>query len=55
MKIEITLTIDVDPAKWDREYGVGRAAVEDDIRRYVRTAIQESEGMQATDAEVTVR
>lgn len=64
MKIQVTLTIDVDPAKWDDEYGVGRdsetyttrnQAVESDVRRYVVNAIQQSEGMQATGAEVSSR
>jgi hypothetical protein len=40
MRVKISLTVEVDPQWWSDEYGTsGNAEVREDVRRYVRTAL----------------
>jgi hypothetical protein len=57
MKIQVTLTIDVDPQKWDHEYGGGTdpAYVKADVTKYVINSVQNLTGITETDAEVWAR
>ena len=55
MKISITLTIDVDPDEWADNYGIEKSEVREDVKTYVRTAVQQAPGMQDVDAEVRIR
>jgi hypothetical protein len=57
MRISVSLTIEVDPGKWDAVYGRGSspAEVREDVREYILNAVQGSPGIEESDAEVTLR
>lgn len=56
-RITVTLEITVDPEAWYDVYGQGRtlAEVRRDVREYVLNDIQQSAGMQETEATVVLR
>lgn len=59
MKIQIMITLDVDPDAWDREYhcGTTRDVIRADVVRYVDTLVQamvDTDGTQSV-ASVAVR
>lgn len=41
MKVQISLTVAVDPDEWDETYGTGRdaASVRDDVKRWAANAV----------------
>jgi hypothetical protein len=50
MRIQMVVTVDVDPDTWDRDYGcgTGRDEVRRDVVRYVTTAVQSMVGPDGT-------
>jgi hypothetical protein len=40
MKINVTLSIEVDPEAWADTYGITKAEVRGDVRQYIETQIQ---------------
>lgn len=53
LKVRVTLTITVDPAKWDNgNDGGDRAKVRDDIKSYVTNHIREAYLIDEAEAEV---
>ena len=41
MRINLNITVEVDSATWELEYGVsGSAAIREDVRAYVRTLLE---------------
>ena len=53
MKVQIKLTIEVDPALWAEEYGCERSAVRDDVKDYFTQQVTSAPATE--DAGVTVR
>jgi hypothetical protein len=57
MKMNVTLTIEVDPKAWDQSYGSGSSVseVRADVREYVHNQVQQSAGILETEAIVTIK
>lgn len=53
MKVQIKVTIEVDPAEWADEYGCERSEVRDDVRSYFVNQITQAQAVE--DATLTVR
>jgi hypothetical protein len=53
VKVRLVVTVDVDPAKWREVYG--QDDVRRDVRDYVLSTLQQSPGVEESEAEVTVR
>jgi hypothetical protein len=52
MKVRITLTLDIDPERWESVYGTEREQLRDDVRSYIEHSIW---GSAAADAEAITR
>lgn len=53
MKVQIKVTVEVDPAEWMSEYGCERDEVREDVRRYFEHQIVAAPAIE--DASLTVR
>lgn len=53
MKVQIKVTVDVDPSQWADEYGCDRDEVRQDVRSYLTQQILNAPGI--TDTGLTVR
>jgi hypothetical protein len=53
MKVQIKVTVEVDPQQWADEYGCERSEVRDDVRSYFTNHIQGAQSVE--DAGLTVR
>jgi hypothetical protein len=52
MKVQIKVTVEVDPQEWANEYGCERSEVREDVRSYFTDAIRNSSAV--TDAGLMV-
>jgi hypothetical protein len=53
VKVQIKVTVEVDPQQWADEYGCERSEVREDVRSYFTDAIQSSPAVEG--AGLTVR
>jgi hypothetical protein len=40
MKVRVTMTVDVDPARWEEDFGVPRSEMREDVKTYVIGTVQ---------------
>lgn len=55
MKVRLVVTVEVDPAKWQDEYGIPLNEVRDDVWNYFASYVYVAPAIEATDAMVAVR
>lgn len=55
MKVRLVVTVEVDPALWQAEYGVRSDETRDDVRRYFEAYLVEAPAVEFAGLEVTVR
>jgi hypothetical protein len=57
MKVRMVVTVDVDPAEWHAEYGVGSdlQTVRDDVKTYFTTHIQAAWAIEPCSLTVNIR
>jgi hypothetical protein len=53
MKVQIKVTVEVDPTEWAEEFGCERREVREDVRRYFAQHIDGASAVE--DASLTVR
>lgn len=54
MKVQIKVTIEVDPADWAEEFGLERSEVRTDVKNYFSNAILQSAAVDEVDFTVRV-